>query len=67
MAVEMNATEEQIWKYLVEHKTPVLIKTLAKRYILSESRISTILKKFHDQGIADVIKIGNIKYYKVKE
>ena len=67
MAVEMNATEEQIWKYLVEHKTPVLIKTLAKRYILSESRISSILKKFHDQGIADVIKIGNIKYYKVKE
>jgi predicted transcriptional regulator len=62
-----DSTEEKVWTYLLEHKTPVLIKTLAKRYILSESRISTILKKFHDQGIVDLIKIGTTKYYKVKE
>ena len=65
--VEMTSTEEKIWGYMVAHKTPVSAAKLAKYFIISQSKASTTLKKFADQGIADVITIGKVKYYKVKE
>lgn len=65
--VEMTSTEEKIWDYMVAHKTPVSAAKMSKYFIISQSKASTALKKFADQGIADVIAIGKVKYYKVKE
>ena len=65
--VEMTSTEEKIWGYLVTHKNPVSAAKMSKYFIISQSKASIALKKFADQGIADVIQIGKTKYYKVKE
>ena len=65
--VEMTHTEEKIWNYLVTHKTPVSAAKLSKYFIISQSKAASTLKKFADQGIADVTTIGKVKYYKVKE
>ena len=67
MPVSMTNTEEKIWTYLLEHKTPVSAAKLSKYFIISQSKASSTLKKFADSGIADVVQIGSIKYYKVKE
>jgi hypothetical protein len=63
----MNPAQEKIWKYLVEHKTPVTRTKLAKYFIMSESKVGSILGGFVKQGIADMSKKGNTKYYRVKE
>lgn len=65
--VEMTPMEEKIWNYLLTHKTPVSAAKLSKYFIISQSKASSTLKKFADQSIADVIVIGKIKYYKVKD
>ena len=67
MPVVMTNTEEKIWNYLLSHKTPVSASKLSKYFIISQSKASSTLKKFADSGIADVVQIGSIKYYKVKE
>lgn len=67
MPIQLTGPEEKIFKYLVEHKTPVLAMTLAKRFIMSKSRISTILKVLHEKGLADVIQVGSQKFYKLKD
>jgi Mn-dependent DtxR family transcriptional regulator len=67
MPVSMTNTEEKIWNYLVTHKTPVSAAKLSKYFIIRQSKASTSLKKFADEGIADVVPIGKVKYYKVKE
>ena len=67
MPVVMTNTEEKIWKYLMEHKTPTSAAKIAKYFIISQSKASVTLKKFADEGIADVVPIGKVKYYKVKE
>ena len=65
--VEMTSTEEKIWDYMVAHKTPVSAAKMSKYFIISQSKASTALKKFADQGIADTIQIGKVKYYKIKD
>lgn len=67
MPVSMNAHEERIWNYLITHKTPISAAKLAKYFIISQSHASNALRKFEESGIVDVVKIGNAKYYKVKE
>jgi len=67
MPVQMNSAQERVWKYLLEHKTPVSAERLAKYFIRSKSSMSSILKKFADDGIVDVIKIGTTHYYRIKE
>jgi predicted transcriptional regulator len=68
MAVEMTEFEEKVWKYLISHpKTPVQAKTIAKEWIVSENRVARTLSRFVENGIADVIRIGSKKFYKVKE
>ena len=66
MPVEMDDFEKKVWKYLVEHKTPVQVKTLARRWIVSDSRVRIALEKLIAGGIVDVVRIGAAKYYKVK-
>lgn len=63
----LTEAEEKILNYLVEHKTPVMAGTLAKRFIMSQSRVSTLLKLLHEKGLADVLQIGKNKFYKIKD
>ena len=67
MPVTLTDSEEKIFNYLKDHKTPVLAATLSKRFIMSKSRVSTILKLLHDKGLADVIQVGSNKFYKLKD
>ena len=67
MPVNLIDSEEKVFKYLVEHKTPVLAETLAKRFIMSSSRIRTILRSLHAKGLADVVQVGSQKFYKLKD
>jgi predicted transcriptional regulator len=66
MESEMTRSEEAIWKYLVEHKRPVMAGTLAKRFILSQSHVTSVLKKLVDQGIADRTRVGKHYFYRIK-
>lgn len=65
--MEMSDFEERLWNYLVSHKTPVTVKKMAKYWICSESRVRGALEKFVDRGIVEVVKLGNLKHYRVKE
>ena len=68
MAVEMTEFEEKVWKYLLSHpKTPVQAKTIAKEWIVSENRVARTLSRFVENGIADIVRIGSKKFYRVKE
>jgi predicted transcriptional regulator len=68
MAVEMTEFEEKVWKYLLSHpKTPVQARTIAKAWIVSENRVARTLNRFVENGIADLVRIGTKKFYKVKE
>jgi len=68
MAVEMTDFEQGVWDYLVSHpKTPVQAKTIARELIVSDNRVARTLSRFVENGIADVVRIGSKKFYKVKE
>ena len=68
MAVEMTDFEQGLWDYLVSHpKTPVQAKTIAREWIVSDNRVARTLSRFVENGIADVVRIGSKKFYKVKE
>lgn len=68
MAVEMTDFEEKVWKYLLSHpKTPVQAKTIAKEWIVSKTRVYRVLERFVENNIADVVRIGSKKFYRVKE
>lgn len=67
MTIEMNDFDEKVWGYLITHKTPVRPGTLAKLWIVSESRVRGVLTRFVKAGIVDVVRLGSVKYYKVKE
>jgi len=62
----MSPAEKKVWEYLVTHKTPVAAGTLAKRFIMSQSRISAILKILYEQGLTDIVTIGRHKFHKIK-
>ena len=65
--MQMSEFEEQVWLYMVNHKTPVTVKKMARYCICSESRVRKVLDKFVEGQIADVVKFGKLKYYKVKD
>ena len=68
MAVEMTDFEQGVWDYLLSHpKTPLQAKTIAKMWIVSENRVARTLNRFVENGIADLVRIGTKKFYKVKE
>lgn len=68
MAVEMTDFEQAVWDYLCSHKkTPVQAKTIAKSWIVSENRVARTLHRFVENGIADLVRMGAKKFYKVKE
>jgi len=59
--------EDKVWKYLVEHKTPVSPAKLAKYFIISQSHVNKILRQWAEEQRLDVIKIGCSKFYKIKD
>ena len=63
---ELTESQEKILKYLKEHVTPVSADTLAKRFIMSHSRVSSTLKLLHDSGLATVSQVGKKKFYQYK-
>ena len=67
MPVSIDPKDEKIWNYLTTHKTPVSQEKMAKHFLISQSHASRALNFFVEQGIAEVIKIGTKKFYKVKE
>ena len=68
MAVEMTEFEEKVWNYLCSHKkTPVQAHTIAKEWIVSENRVARTLNRFVENNIADIVRIGSKKFYRVKE
>jgi sugar-specific transcriptional regulator TrmB len=57
-----------VWDYLLSHpKTPVQANKIAKEWIVSKTRVYRVLEKFVENGIADVVRIGSKKFYRVKE
>ena len=68
MAVKMTDFEQGVWEYLCSHKkTPVQAKTIAKEWIVSENRVARTLNRFVENNIADLIRMGSKKFYRVKE
>ena len=67
MPVDISPKDDPIWNYLVERKTPVTKEKIAKHFLISKSNASRSLIFLEKNGLLDVIKIGNVKYYKVKE
>jgi Fic family protein len=68
MAVKMTDFEEKVWNYLCSHKkTPVQARTIAKAWIVNDNKVARTLNRFVESGIADLVRIGSKKFYKVKE
>lgn len=66
MPVRIPEKDEKIWKYLITHKTPVTQEKMMKYFLISKSHAARSLNYFVEQGIAEVFKIGKVKFYKVK-
>ena len=64
--MELTSTHEKVLNYLKTHVTPVAAETLAKRFIMSHSKVSSALKDLHDMGLASVAKVGKKKFYSYK-
>ena len=68
MAVEMTDFEQKVWNYLCSHKkTPVQARTIAKAWIVNDNKVARTLNRFVKCGIADLVRMGSKKFYKVKE
>ena len=63
----LSDTEERVLKYLASIKGSVTSKSLAKRFIISESRASTILKFLHEKGYTDIKMQGSTKLHRFKD
>ena len=57
---------EKVLDYLKTHVTPVAAETLAKRFIISQSKASVVLKELHEEGLAEVSRVGKKKFYRYK-
>jgi len=64
----MTDFEEKVWNYLCSHKkTPVQARTIAKAWIVNDNKVARTLNRFVESGIADLVRMGSKKFYKVKE
>ena len=67
MPVSIDSRDEKIWNYMLTHKTPVSQEKMARYFLISKSHAGRALNFFVEQGIAEVVKVGTKKFYKVKE
>jgi hypothetical protein len=65
--VSIDPRDEKIWNYMITHKTPVSQEKMARYFLISKSHAGRALNFFVEQGIAEVVKVGTKKFYKVKE
>jgi DNA-binding transcriptional regulator GbsR (MarR family) len=63
---KLTPTEAKFYQYFQEHKTPVTIETLAKRYIMSTSRVSAVLRGLSHWGLIETTQVGSRKFFKLK-
>ena len=63
----MRTIEEKVWDYLIERKSPVTVKQVAKHFIVSEASVSRTLCKFVKGQVVDKIRHGNVFMYKIKD
>lgn len=63
----LTPTEEKVMDYLLRRTTPVAAETIVKHFIISRSNASLTLKRLQERGLLDLVKIGNKKFFKIKE
>jgi len=59
-------TTDKVLAYLIEHKTPVTPGTLAKKFIISQSKTYKILDELVAQDKVEAVRVGKHDFYKVK-
>jgi predicted transcriptional regulator len=57
--------EQLLLEHLMAQKGPVMVGTLAKRFLISESRMVRALSTLINQGKVEIVTIGKHKFYKV--
>jgi uncharacterized membrane protein len=67
MPVSIDPKDEKVWKYMIERKVPITQEQVMKHFLISRSHVSRTLNFFVQQDIAEIIKLGSKKFYKVKE
>jgi len=60
----LTSTEQKIWDYLKEHKTPITAGTMAKRFIISQSKSYQTLAMLERNGLVVSFNVGTTKFYK---
>jgi len=66
IASKLTPSEARFYEYFVEHRRPVTIEALAKRYIMSTSRVSSILRNLVHWSLIEVEQVGKKKFFKLK-
>lgn len=65
--MKLNDFEQKVWDFMFnEHKTPVMLKTLTKKFIASDSKTTAALNRLIDIGWVEMELSGSKKFYKVK-
>jgi hypothetical protein len=67
MEPTLTSAEQKIFDYLKTHKTPVTSGTLAKRFIISQSKSNQALSLLQRHGFATSFNVGRTKFYKFNE
>lgn len=67
MAVSIDPKDEKVWEYLVRRKTPVTIKQAMRTLLISEAHARRALDFFVAEDLADMVKQGGTRFYRVKE
>lgn len=61
----LTSAEQKIFDYLRTHKTPVTAGTLAKRFIISQSKSYHALSLLERNGLAVSFNVGSTKFYRI--
>jgi predicted ArsR family transcriptional regulator len=67
MPVSIDPKDKVVWDYVVSRKTPVTIKQAMKTLLISEAHARRALDYFVLKGLAETLKQGGTRLYKVKQ
>jgi predicted transcriptional regulator len=62
----MTPQEEAIFLFLKERTAPAPTSIVAKRFILSDSKVTSLLEGLVTKGLLEAVKAGKHRLYKVK-
>lgn len=65
--VNLSPPEERLFEYLRRRKTPVASDTVAKQFIISQSRAANLLRFLFEKGLLDVVSVGKKRFFKIKD